>query len=157
MAPDKSKPLVTIEEDLQDRFFVTIKGIDYFIRHRDDLGLGDLLRLDAIVAGYGHIMSMATGGKLDKLTAAEGDALDKPITDLCHIYLDHDHNPDGDFIDELGPRSRMTLVFAFNKALGSKPEPPAPNRAARRQATPSSGGKRSRRSAASTAATTKAG
>lgn len=128
---DRSKPLLVIEEDIEDRFFVTIFGIDYFIKNRADLTLHDVATMEAIILGYGHIMTQLTAGK--SLPKSETEKLDAPMDDLIRIFLPE--LPE-EALQRMKPRERLAVVFAFNSALGPKPETPtpaAPSRAARRQ------------------------
>lgn len=146
---NSSKPLLVIERDLREKRFVTIFGASYYIKHREELGLGDLTKLDGILAQYAHLMSMAGGGKLDQMTDEAADSLEAPIRSICKMFLD---GVPPALIDELTALACVQLMFAFNEALGTKPETPMlpRNRATRRQ---SNGAKSFPPSSASTAAT----
>ena len=151
--PNPAKPLLTIEENLEEKYYVRLYGKEYYIKHHDELGIGALARLDMIMRRYGHLMSKAQNPD-EEFTEDEGDALEEPLMQVCKMFLDA---PPA-VIERLTSIERVRLAFAFTEALGVKSESPdaAPsmNRATRRRQT---GAKSSPRSSASTAASPKAG
>lgn len=132
--------ILNLSSELPDRKTIAFDGVEYPIRHREELGIAALATLDGIVKEYGSVMSRASTGK--EITDAEGDALEAPMRRLVDIFWDAPQ----DIREKLRPQQLITVMFAFTAALGSKPAG-APtqttmNRAARRQskspATPAS-------------------
>lgn len=146
-ALDRTRPLLVIEETTEDRFFVTVFGVDYFIEHRLDLDLHKLSTLEGIMRHYGHLLTQVSAGR--EISEADANSLDAPIEKLIRMFL-----PDlpEEKLHRIKPRERMALMQAFNAALSTTPAAtapeaaaPAPNRASRR-----SGAKSSPASSAST-------
>ncbi len=146
MAPTNA-PLLSFER--KERAWVEIYGEPYFIRDRDELGLEDLAKLDAIVREYGTLIQRAHEGQ--ELSVADGKRLDPALDQVCRVFLEA---PDK-VHDELKPGQRLRLVLAFNSALPPASETaPRPMNREQRRSMPASSRPRSN---ASTAATPSAG
>lgn len=135
-----AKPLLSISTLAPDRPLIDIDGRFYELKARDDLGLEDLVQLDAFLQQYSVLIAFVQGG--GKPTKEDGAALDVAMDRLLRIFLDA---PDA-VQDKLLPSHRLSILLAFSEA-SPKPAQTAtqPNRANRR-----SGAKSSRRSSAST-------
>lgn len=140
-----AEPILTLSTLAPERPVIDIDGTFYSTQTREDMGLEDLVTLDAIMQRYYDLMfRVNAGAKLQRSDAADLSTALKEVVNLVVLAPP-------EILDKLHDSHRLATCLAFSAALQNKTPPTATqeNRAARRR----TGANSSRRSNGSTAAT----
>lgn len=142
MADDTNRILANFTTDSL-RPLVVIDSVRYEVKQRDDFGLRDFVRLQALKSQVYEKMIRDVDGEL---TPDDVSDIEKQLREFVRLVMLE--CPD-DVIDKLKDTQKLKIVELFNSELErTMPQPPAQtNRAARRSTSTTS----SRRSRASTA------
>lgn len=121
MTNQGAKKLLDISTLEPDRLSIGIDGRLYYLRAREDFGLRELVKLQAL---YSQILTQSSNAEPDEETIEElSAALDKFCRLLIMDCPDEIH-------DKMQDQHRLAIAQAFTLAIGA--ESPTPNRATRR-------------------------